>query len=107
MMSLAASGMTRAPLVKFASELNGDCDWPLPFDPLFFTYQTRLERLSVPVPVAGAAGLIAIENDCEPVQLVLVSVAVTVKVKVPVAVGVPLKTPFVARLIPGGGVPPL
>src|SRR5471032_3016080 len=63
---------------------------------------TRFEYESGP-----AAGLIAIVNDCEPVQAVLVSVAVTVNVNVPVADGVPLSVPFAARLIPGGGVPPL
>ena len=36
-----------------ASALNGDCDWPLPPPAaLFFTYQTRLARLSVTVPFA-------------------------------------------------------
>ena len=31
----------------------GDCDWPLPFTPAFgLTYQTRLARFSVAVPLA-------------------------------------------------------
>ena len=47
MMSLAVEGAAVA-----ARVLNGDCDWPLPAAPLFFTYQTRPTRLSVTVPFA-------------------------------------------------------
>src|SRR5213592_1940470 len=47
MMSLAIDAACAA-----ASVLKGDCDWPLPAAPLFFTYQTRFARFSVTVPVA-------------------------------------------------------
>src|SRR5205085_9756139 len=40
-----------------------------------------------------ATGAMAMENDCEPVQLLTVSVAVTVKVKLPVALGWPPVAP--------------
>ena len=65
MMSLALSGPVRAALVKPPAlplsvplrVLNGDCDWPLPFETLLLsTYQTRFVRFSVTVTGPFVAG---------------------------------------------------
>src|SRR5262245_57336682 len=88
MMSLAASGETRAPFVKLASVLKGDCDCPLPLDPLFLTYQTRLLRLRVAVPV-----VIDGPEDPAPVLLKAVYVKVSEARALAVTGGVYLKVP--------------
>src|SRR5581483_1426393 len=90
MMSPLASGVTRAPFVKLDSELKGDCDWPLPFAPLFFTYQTRPERFSVTVPVA------VVGVPVVPVSLEIVYVKLSVVSALAVTGGVYLNVPSAA-----------